>query len=118
MKYYLLALVTCLVLMSMGCAEGAYYSAPPGVYSHGEVEFCDDFGCRMISSNYYYVDGAVVYWDPHFGCWIGPHGWYGRGSWHSGWVSGYHNYYRSFHNNYSHGGSFRGGGYHGGGHHR
>lgn len=120
----LLILVLCLVgLFSMaGCvAEEGYYGAPPGVFETtiGTVEFCDDWGCRMITAPYYYYEGDVVYWDAHFGCWIGPRGYWLGGDWHHGWIEGYHGWYGGhfYHRWVSHPQGWRAGsGFHGYGH--
>lgn len=117
MKNLLLALVACIGLS--GCVvEPAY--ADPVVYRTGTVEFCDDYGCRYVTGQYYYDGGAVIYWDPVFGCWIGPHGYWRGGIFYRGFVGGYHTYY---HGGWYHGwgGShyyYHGGGGHWGGHRR
>lgn len=127
MKKLLLALALCLGLVPMtGCyAEEGVYVEAPSAYEVGTVEFCDDWGCRYITAPYYYYDGEVVYYDAHFGCWIGPRGYWVGGIWHRGWVGGYHGWYGAHHYHYfhEHTGGWRGGGgwhgYHGGGgHHR
>lgn len=121
MKSLLLALVACVGLA--GCVEEGYYSDPPVAPAYGAVEFCDDFGCRMINAPYYYVGGDLVYWDAHFGVWIGPHSYWREGRWYGGSVYGYHGYYHGgfYHARGGwgggyHGGYHGGGGFHGGGH--
>lgn len=114
MKKLVLALVMCLGLA--GCAEDSYYYAPPATYQSGYVEFCDDWGCRYVNAPYYMVDGEVIYWDVHFGCWIGPRGYWGGGVWHHGFWPGYHGVYHPgtyHHFHYSDRGWKAGSGYHG-----
>jgi len=116
MKKLLLVLALCLGVS--GCvAEGSYYYGPPGgVYEVGTVEFCDDWGCRMVAAPYYYVDGEVVYYDAHFGYWIGPHGYWVSGVWHRDFWPGYHTWYHAgfyHHFHYSDSGWKMGSGYHG-----
>jgi len=126
MKKLFLALALCLGLVPMiGCyADEGMYIEVPIAYTTGTVEFCDDWGCRYLTAPYYYMDGEVVYWDAHFGCWIGPRGWWRSGIWYRGWVEGYHGWYgeRYYHYSYSHPGGWRAGsgyhGYRGGGHRR
>jgi hypothetical protein len=113
MKKLLFALAICLGLSTVGCVVA--YTDPP-VYQTGTVEFCDLYGCRYVNAPYYYdSDGAVVYWDAHFGYWIGPNGYLAGGVWHRGFWPGYHSWY---HAGFYHGfhGGFHGGGYHGGFH--
>jgi hypothetical protein len=122
MKKLLFALVLCLGLIPVtGCYadEGVYVEAPPATAQVGTVEFCDDYGCRMVTAPYYYYGDELVYWDAHFGCWIGPHGYWMGGGWHAGWVGGYHGYYGAhfYHRTFSHPSGWRAGsGYHGYGH--
>lgn len=94
MKKLFLALALCFGLTS--CYAEVY---DPTVY-RGNVEFCDDYGCRWVYAPYYYYDGAVVYWDAHFGCWIGPHGYWTGGVYYHGYYPGYHGVY---HQGYYHG---------------
>lgn len=125
--------VLILALFVSGCVEEEYvYADGPGSYQTGTVVFCDDFGCREVTAPYYYTpEGAVVYWDVHFGCWIGPHGYWRAGVFYPGFVVGYHGWYHHgyyhwhspghyYQYHYHHGGSYHGGHYyyHGGGHHR
>jgi hypothetical protein len=115
MKNLVLVLVACLGLAGCVAEEGMYVEAPVAVAS-GSVEFCDDWGCRMIDAPYYYDDGDVIYWDAHFGVWIGPHGYWHGGIWHRGWVDGYHGWYGVHHYHYFHehtGGWRFGSGWHG-----
>lgn len=94
MKKLLIVLAACLALVGgSGCAEEYAYGPPPAYYSTGTVEFCDEYGCRWVTAPYYYVGDEVVYWDAHFGCWIGPHGYYVGGVWRPGVVVGYHGWY-------------------------
>jgi hypothetical protein len=122
MKKILIALMACvgLTFSAIGCAEEGYYSDPPVSPTVGSVEYCDDMGCRYVNAPYYYVGGEVVYWDAHFGCWIGPRSYWRDGRWYRGSVSGFHGYYHSGANRgfYGGGGAWRpnGGGYHGGFH--
>lgn len=113
-----LALMMCAGLATMvsGCyAEEVYTEAPPVAAANGCVAYTDDWGTREVCAPYYYLNGEVVYWDAHFGCWIGPHGYWLGGGWHPGFVGGYHGYYGSHVYHGWHGGSFHGG-YHGRGH--
>ena len=112
MKNLMLILSACgLMAATSGCEAEVGYDSPPVAYTTGTVEYCDDFGCRDVSAPYYYDNGEVVYYDAHFGVWMGPRGYMTGGYWHPGFVGGYHNYY---HGGYYHG--YRGnGGYHGGG---
>src|SRR5579864_743242 len=111
MKRWLLILVSCLALVGTGCAEEFVYSDPPIAVASGPVEFCDDWGCRMVNAPYYYVDGEVVYWDASFGVWIGPRGYWTGGIWHRGWVVGYHEHYHVgfYHNFHGYPGGWRAG---------
>lgn len=93
MKKLLLALAFSLGLM--GCVEERVYGPPPGMYVTGTVEFCDDVGCRWVTAPYYYEDNEIIYWDAHFGMWIGPHGYWHGGYWHEGFVYGYHDWYHN-----------------------
>src|SRR5277367_1666202 len=118
MKSLLLALAACVGLMvsSAGCAEEGYYSDPPVSPAVGTVEFCDDLGCRFVEAPYYYMDGEVVYWDAHFGVWIGPHSYWREGRWYGGSIYGYHSFYHPgyYHSFTYHDGGWRAGsGYHG-----
>jgi len=118
MKKFLLALVACIGLS--GCvAEDRVYYAPPGVYETGSVEFCDDYGCRWVNAPYYYDNGDVIYWDAHFGIWVGPRGYWHGGAFYHGWHPGYHSryhhgwYHRQYyyerreHFEHGHGGHYR-----------
>jgi hypothetical protein len=107
MKKFVLALVACLGLS--GCVEERVYD--PTVYN-GEVEFCDDFGCRMIDAPYYYVDGEIIYWDAHFGYWVGPHGYWVGGVYRPGFWVGYRGWYHAGWYHSWHGGGWHSGGYH------
>jgi hypothetical protein len=75
------------------------YSDPPrpaynDTYEDGCVTFCDEYGCRQVCGRYYYdAHGNVIYWDEHFGCWIGPRGYWRHGSYYHGFHPGYHNWY-------------------------
>lgn len=118
MKKLFLALSLCLGLIPMtGCyADDGLYVNAPVAYTTGAVEFCDDWGCRMIDAPYYYEGDEVVYWDAHFGCWIGPRGYWVGGLWHHGWIGGYHGYYSAplyHHFHYSDRGWRAGSGWHG-----
>ena len=87
MKKWLLALVAAFSLS--GCVMYADYPA-----SSECTTFCDDYGCREVCSSYYYDSaGVMYYWDPHFGVWIGPHGYYHGGVFYHGYYPGYHVYY-------------------------
>lgn len=117
---YLLILLVCLGMT--GCLADVYVGAPVArSYPTGTVEFCDDYGCRMVTAPYYYLNGELVYWDVHFGCWIGSHGYHRNGVWYHGPVPGYHTWYHPeayHHFGVGHGpgirGTFHGG--HNGGH--
>jgi hypothetical protein len=112
MKHVLLALVASVCLSSC-----VVYADPE--YSSGCFTFCDDYGCREVcNTQYYYYGGEAYYWDAHFGCWIGPHGYWRSGAYYYGFHPGYHEFY---HHGYYHGGGhYYGGhgGYHGHGGHR
>ena len=87
---WLLALVAAFSLS--GCvlyAEPGYYPA----YTEGYVTVCDDYGCREVYGRYFYSDGVPYYWDAHFGCWIGPRGYWRGGVFYHGYHPGYHYYY-------------------------
>lgn len=119
MKKFLLALIACLGLS--GCVvEG--YDYPPGAYSNGTVEFCDDYGCRYVTGQYYYDSaGVLFYWDSHFGCWMGPHGYWHGGVFYHGFHPGYHGWYHGgwYHApHYYNGGHYHYNGGHYGGHRR
>ena len=119
MKKFLLGLILCLGLT--GCyVEG--YDYAPGAYSTGSVEFCDDYGCRFVTAPYYYDSaGVLFYWDAHFGCWIGPHGYWRGGAFYHGFYPGYHGWYHGgwYHvPHYYGGGHYHYNGGHYGGHHR
>lgn len=89
MKKLFLALALCVGLT--GCVvEGSVYDST--IY-HGSVEFCDDYGCRWVDAPYYYYGDEVVYWDSHFGCWIGPSGYWLGGIYYRGAYPGYHGWY-------------------------
>lgn len=98
MKNLLLPLVIYLGLIvgNVGCAEDlAYAELPATVCATGPVEFCDEWGCRWINAPYYHDGDNLIYWDVHFGCWIGPHGYWRGGVWHRGFVYGYHEHYHA-----------------------
>lgn len=104
MKHILLAIIASLFISGCAVYDDPYYS--------NCFEFCDDYGCRTVcNTRYYYYGGEAYYWDAHFGCWIGPHGYWRSGSFYHGFHPGYHGYY---HHGYY--GGHIGGGYHGGGH--
>lgn len=107
MKKLVLALALCFGLTS--CVEERVYD--PTIY-HGEVEFCDDLGCRMVDAPYYYVDDEVIYWDAHFGYWIGPHGYWVGGVYRPGFWAGYHGWYHGGWYHRAWHGSWHGGGVH------
>ena len=115
MKKLVLALVACLGLA--GCAaEGTAYAQAP-VYS-GTVRVCDSWGCRYVSSNYYYDNaGYLFYYDTGLGVYMSP----GYGYWHGGhFFHGYHpGYYGHYYGGAGYHGSYHGGGgsFHGGGGH-
>lgn len=93
LKYFCAILVICFSLI--GCTGTEVVYTDPNTMQHleGTVPFCDDLGCREIQGRYFYDRGAVVYWDVHFGRWIGPHGyWLGRTYYHGRW-NGYHTVY-------------------------
>ncbi len=99
MKKLFLALALCLGLTS--CVEERVYGPPPGMYVTGTVEFCDDYGCRWVTAPYYYEGDEIIYWDAHFGVWIGPHGYWHGGYWHGGYYPGYHGWYHYGHYHYA-----------------
>lgn len=113
MKKFVIALFSAFLLSSC-----VVYADPPvaGNVVEGCTTFCDDYGCREVCGQYYVTpEGYVVYWDAHFGCWIGPHGYWSHGVFYHGYYPGYHGWY---HQGWYHGGYH--GGYHGyhGGHRR
>lgn len=110
MKKLFFTLALCLGLT--GCVEERVYS-PPGMYVTGTVEFCDDYGCRWVTAPYYYDGDDLIYWDAHFGVWIGPYGYWHGGYWHRGWHPGYHGWYHQGWYHYSDRGWRAGSGYHG-----
>jgi hypothetical protein len=116
MKNLLLILTACgLMAATSGCEAEVGYDSPPVAYTTGTVEYCDDFGCRDVNAPYYYDNGEVVYYDAHFGYWMGPRGYLVGGRWHSGFVGGYHSYYHPGYYHGYRGGYHGGGGFHGGG---
>lgn len=118
MKKLLFGLLSVVAFVGLtGCAEDVVYADPNYPVVSGCVTYCDDYGCREVCGPYYHDSaGVLFYWDAHFGCWIGPHGYWRGGVFYHGYHPGYHGYY--------HGGGYHGsgryhGGYHGGGgHHR
>lgn len=127
MKALFLALVLSLSLT--GCFDYYMpYGDPPVVSYTGTREFCDDFGCRYVTGQYYFDHGEVVYWDEHFQCWVGPRGYLVGAVWHQGFLPGYHEWYHRglyhrqqnvFRNEWHEHHEFREErGFHGGGHHR
>src|SRR5665213_1222033 len=111
------------VMMVSGCVG---YDDPPidSSIQYGCVEVSDDYGNRDVcDTQYYYTDdGSLIYWDAHFGVWIGPEGWYREGIFYHGFYPGYREfygrgYYHSEHGRYYHGGHYNHGGGHYGGHH-
>jgi hypothetical protein len=108
----LLGLLLCVGALS-GCeADYVPVQSPPAIttsdYLTGTFEFCDGLGyCRTVVSAPYFFDanGVIMYWDAHFGCWIGPHSYWMNGYYHLGYHPAYHQFY---------GGSlhYRGGGLH------
>ena len=121
MKKLALILVACLGLA--GCANSNYRNEPeyPSAPAYGCVVVADDFGERETCNTYYYYEnGELVYWDNHFGIWIGPSGYWRGGRYYWGFYPGFHAYYgpsfyhpRGF---YGYHGAYRGSsGYHGGG---
>jgi hypothetical protein len=135
MKNLLFLFVCAGLIGTAGCVETVATADPPTYYT-GTFEFCDDWGCRYITAPHYYANGIVIYWDAHFGYWVGPHGYLVGGRWHQGFVPGYHGWYGAgfyhcgpgcYHGNHPgsygyhggyHGGGGHGGGAHGGGGHR
>ena len=119
MKKLALILVACLSLA--GCAdeyEGTPVAVSPTSPAYGCVVVTDEYGEREVcNTRYYYSDGGVVYWDEHFGIWVGPNGYYRGGVFFPGIYPGFHAYYhRGWYrpHGYFHGGYH--GGYHGGFH--
>lgn len=117
----------------MGCAdevvsEPVHTSGVPTRVGTGCVVVTDDYGEREVcDTQYYYVNGGVVYWDAHFNTWIGPGAYWSSGGWHQGFYPGWHGYYgHGFYHSHEfyHGAHrdgyrntpMRGGGYHGTGH--
>jgi hypothetical protein len=122
MKNKLMMLLGVIAVSMIGCADDPPPPADSSV-AYGCVEVSDDYGNRDIcDTQYYYTDTGVVYWDSHFGVWIGPEGWYREGVFYHGFYPGYrefygHGYYHSGHGRYYHSGHYNhGGGYHGGHH--
>jgi len=126
----ILAVVGLIVGLSGCVGEDTYYDEPAyppgGHYMYGTVEYCNSEGmCRTMDNvNYFYdSNGAVVYYDVAFGCWIGYAGFWGPYGWHRGWPVGWHAGYGWHRGGEWHGGgwhgSYHGGGaVHGGGHRR
>jgi hypothetical protein len=106
MKKFIFSLMVALLLTS--CVA---YAEPEPIVVNNCVEYCDDYGCREVCAPHYYYQGVVYYWDTHFSCWIGPHGYYHGGIFYHGYYPGYRGYF-------GHGGGFHGhgGGHFGGGH--
>lgn len=109
MKKMILGLISALMLTS--CVA---YAEPVAVNSC--VTYCDDYGCREVCAPHYYYQGVTYYWDAHFGCWIGPRGYWRGGIFHAGFHPGYGQFYHGggYHGGFHGGGSFHGGGHSGG----
>lgn len=134
MKKLALILVACLGLA--GCATEYEVSEPTmSQPAYGCVVVTDEYGEREVcNTNYYYVTGGVVYWDAHFGVWVGPGGYWRSGIWYRGYYPGFHTYYHAglyhphgyfhggnragYYRHYGPGGFHSGGGFHGGFHGR
>lgn len=94
MKKILLGL--CIILGLSGClGEFVIDPSNPNIaYQYGCATVCDDYGCREVCNvQYYYGPDGVVYWDPHFGAWIGPGGYWWHGRYYRGRIEGYRSYY-------------------------
>lgn len=93
MKKFLFGLLAGLCLL--GCTVYFDPSEPNVAQYYGTVTICDDFGCREVHNVQYRYgpDGTVYYWDIHFGAWIGPRGYWHRGSYYHGPFPRYHEYY-------------------------
>jgi hypothetical protein len=91
MKKLLLALMAAVSLS--GCVMYADSDAFYPAYTEGCTTVCDDYGCREVCGRYFYSGGVAYYWDAHFGCWIGPRGYYHGGVFYHGYHPGYHTYY-------------------------
>lgn len=129
----------------VGCTERevvepvATVAAAPtfATINSGCVVVSDDYGEREVcNTQYYYMNDGVVYWDSHFGVWVGPGGYWRGGRWWNGYYPGFHEFYGhgwyhphgffraggvrgwgrgpGFGNDAHRGGGFRGGGGHGG----
>lgn len=96
MKKLLLALVACLGLT--GCI-GTAYAQPLTV---GTVEVCNDSGCYLTQTPYYYSGGLFYYYHPYYRYYMR-----GYGIYHGGYYHGYRGY-----------GGFHGGHFSGHGGHR
>lgn len=123
MKKLALMLVACLGLA--GCAVEYVEPVDPmdAVISdrmqHGCVVVTDELGEREVcNTQYYYYDGGVVYWDAHFGVWVGPNGYWRNRAFFPGIYPGFHTYYHTgfYHpRGFYHGGRLADGDGHGGG---
>jgi hypothetical protein len=127
-KLIILLLIATSLAVS-GCAEDEAAFPTNAEPEYGCAVVVDPYGERQVcDTQYYVVNGGVVYWDAAFGLWIGPYGFWRAGEYHRGFWAAYHDHYRNFyhphgtfHVGYSHrgGGSFRGGSFHSAaGHHR
>jgi len=105
MKKILLALAACFSLS--GCVDDPPPVRSP-VYNVGTIEYCDYYGCRYVTSSYYYdSSGVLFYWDVNLGCWIGPRGYWRGGVFYSGFHPRYNRFYGRVYVGRS--GGFRGG---------
>ena len=96
MKKFLLALLCAFAVSS--CMVYEEIPPPATGYISGCTTFCDDYVCREICARYYYAsDGSIIYWDDHFSCWVGVHGYWRGGVYYRGFVPGYHVWYHRGH---------------------
>ena len=116
MKYIFLIIFAVLLV---SCEE--YYEEPAIMADRIDcVKFVDDYGEREVCNTAYYYDSAgdLVYWDAHFGVWIGHGFYYDHGVLFNGYYPHYHEfyhhgYYHTFHPGWH--GTYH---YYHGGHHR
>lgn len=137
MKSLMMVVLLAVVVGLSGCVQ------TPADFPHttGTVLYCyDEVNCQEITTEYYYSDDGLVWWDAYYGIWVSPSGYYlnnlyytgffpgfydhyGRlgywhpyswGGWHSNWRGGWRQYhgYHGYRGGYHGGGGFRGG--HGG----
>lgn len=103
MKRFFLALL--LVALNTGCvavfAEDDAPALPVGAPEYGCTVVADDWGEREVCGvSYYVVEDGIVYYDPYYGVWIGPGGYWIGGHYVVGYYPGYYARYRSYYHPY------------------